>query len=157
MTGKYMINDMRRTTPVTFPDRIPAPPVQGTVAVPTEAAAPEVKYDVSQIRLQWKEYLLNREMNAQSGKWLDTFKELLPKLTDVGGKEATLLVVGEDAVATYRRDAKLNMARLAKEQPQIIEAYTRIIAEEKFDEAAFARDMPEVHAMYRGRSLRLIA
>jgi hypothetical protein len=112
----------------------------------------EVKYNLAPLKMHFGEFLRHHATAKDSGGWLKQFKGLLPGV--VG--DAGLMVMGDLPVATFRRDARLSLSRLEKEQPQIIAKYTRMVTKEAFDEDAFKRDMPDVHAAYRGRSFRLV-
>lgn len=124
----------------------------GDLAVPATADTPEIRFHLEPIQLQWNEYVMWHGQEAEANRFMKRFKELLPGV--VG--DANALYLGNHEVATYRRDAKLNLTQLAKEHPEIITRYTRMMAEERFDEAAFRAEMPDMHAAYRGRSLRLV-
>lgn len=156
-TQGYTVIDKRkyvREEEMHIPISTPAPSdTNGTIAVPATTETEEIKFALEPLTLQWGEYLMRHNQKAEATKWIDEFKPLLRR--HIG--KATLLQLSGRPVATFRRDAKLNLTQLRKEQPQIVEKYTRIIAEEKFDEAAFLRDLPDVHAAYRGESLRLVA
>lgn len=135
------------------PHHTPAPPdTNSTIAVPASTENNEITFALEPLTLQWGEYLMRHSQKSEATKWIDEFKPLLRR--HVGN--ATLLQLSGRPVATFRRDAKLNLTQLKKEQPHIVAQYTRIIAEQKFDEEAFRRDMPDVHAAYRGESLRLV-
>lgn len=103
------------------------------------------------LELHFGEYLRQHSAEADADDWLGQFKAVLPKV--VG--DANLLLLGGEPVATFRRDARLSKSKLEKEQPQIVAKYTRWKWVEVFDEEAFKKDMPDVHAAYRGRSFRL--
>lgn len=132
---------------------IPAPHhMTGQVAVPGAADTPEIRFDLEPIRLQWNEYTMWHSQQAEAKRFIDGFKELLP---GVVGNANALYVAGRQ-VASYRRDGKLNLSELAKEHPEIVEMYTMPVVETKFDEERFRKEMPDMHAAYRGRSLRLV-
>ena len=103
------------------------------------------------LELHFGEYLTRHSLAADSDGWLAQFKKLLPGV--VG--DSNLLLLGGEPIATFRRDARLSVSKLAKEQPHIIAKYTRMKYVEVFDEEAFKKEMPDVHAAYRGRSFRL--
>lgn len=126
--------------------------IDSDAAAYVPAKKPEVSYDLRPLREVWGEFMLQHAQAREAGHWLKAFKTLVPPV--VG--EATLLQMGDRPVARYRRDGKLNLTLLAQEQPQVVAQFTRIMAEEKFDEAAFKEKMPAMHAAYRGRSLRLV-
>lgn len=153
----YTVIDKRRYVreeEMQNPTNTPAPTnPEGTIAIPATSENPEITFALEPLMLQWGEYLMRHSQKTEATKWIDEFKPLLRR--HIG--KATLLQLDGRPVATFRRDAKLNLTQLKKEQPDIVAKYTRIIAEEKFDEKAFLRDMPDVHAAYRGESLRLVA
>lgn len=103
------------------------------------------------LELHFGEYLKHHSYQADSKGWLDQFKKLLPGVVS----DADLLLLGGEPVATFKRDARLSLSRLEKEQPQIVAEFTTWKWMEVFDEEAFKKKMPDVHAAYRGRSFRL--
>lgn len=113
----------------------------------------ETPFDLKKkgLELHFGEYLRHHSFAADSTGWLEQFKKLAPGV--VG--EANLLLLGDEPVATFRRDARLSKSRLEKEQPHIIAKYTKMKWVEVFDEDQFKAEMPDVHAAYRGRSFRL--
>lgn len=113
----------------------------------------EVKYNLAPLKLHFGEYLRNHGQAKESALWMKQFKSLLPGVVN----DASLMVMGDLPVATFRRDARLSKSRLDKEQPHIVAKYTKMKWVEVFDEEAFEADMPDVHAAYRGRSFRLVA
>lgn len=123
----------------------------GDVAVVGTATTPEVLFDLRPVKLQWAEFLTHHTAAKSAKQFMDEFKILLRGIAG----DATALTLAGRQVATFRRDGKLNLTRLRAEQPDLVARYTRIVAEEKFDEAAFLRNEPDVHAAYRGESLRL--
>lgn len=166
MTG-YMISDRRnvQTVPeldVKDPDlatelaNMPLSKVDSRVQAvepPGEGEPKFIELDLKPkgLELHWGEYLNQHSREADSGGWMSQFKKLLPPV--VG--DSNLLLLGGDVVATFRRDARLSVSRLAAEQPHIIAKFTKMKWKEVFDEDAFKKEMPDVHAAYRGRSLRL--
>ena len=127
-------------------------PPEVTLYEPPSGTLPEVAFDISGLQLYWGEFLNHHGVNAETGKWMKTFKPLLGKLAG----DATLLRVGNVPVATFRNDMQLNMKRLAAEQPHIIAKYTKLKAVEVFDKDEFLEKEPLMHRAYRGRSLRLV-
>lgn len=111
-----------------------------------------VEYNIKPLKMHFGEFLRHHAVSADSDGWLKQFKHLLPGV--VGN--ASLLMMGDEPVATFRRDARLSLSRLGKEQPQIIEKYTKKAWVDVFDEEAFRKEMTDVHAAYRGRSFRLV-
>lgn len=112
-----------------------------------------IPYDLKPkgLELHFGEFLKHHSLAADSEGWKDQFKTLLPAVVH----DADLLLLGGEPIATFKRDARLSLSKLAKEQPQIIAEFTTWQWKEVFDEEAFKAKMPDVHAAYRGRSLRL--
>lgn len=163
MSGGYLFTDRRavsRVDGLDIKDQILA---NWLVSQPVAAVDPEVEvyepapdvkdveYNLKPLKMHFGEFLRHHATKKDSSSWLETFKSLLPGV--VG--DSSLLVMGDEPVATFRRDARLSLSRLKKEQPHIVAKYTKIVSEAKFDEEAFRSEMPEVHAAYRGRSFRL--
>ena len=111
----------------------------------------DIPYDMKKLRLHFGEFLRQHSMAADSTSWTKQFKTLLPGVV----KNATVMVMDDAPVATFRRDTKLAIKRLEKEQPHIIAKYTEMVTKPEFNEAKFKAEMPDVHAAYRGRSFRL--
>lgn len=112
----------------------------------------EVEFNLDQVEMQFGEFVTRRKRHDGDGKWLKEFKVLFGKL--VGN--ARVFKLHNRKVAHYVL-GQLNLSELQKEQPDIVKKYTRIIAEEKFDEEAFKNDEPELHEQYRARRLVLIS
>lgn len=112
-----------------------------------------IPYDLKPkgLELHFGEFLKHHSLAADSEGWKDQFKKLLPAVVN----DADLLLLGGEPIATFKRDARLSLSQLAREQPQIVAQFTRWKWKEVFDEDAFKEEMPDVHAAYRGRSLRL--
>lgn len=117
---------------------------------PPEGKKP-IEYNIKPLSLHFGEYLKYHSLSADAGGWMKQFKALLPGVVS----DASLLVMGDIPVATFARDSRLNKKRLDAEQPHIVAKYTKMAWVEVFDEEAFKTEMPDVHAAYRGRSLRL--
>lgn len=127
-------------------------PATGDIAVIGTASTPEILFDLRPVKLQWGEFLMHHTAADAANKFMGEFKTLLRGLAG----NATALTLDSRQVATFRRDGRLNLTRLKAEQPDLVARYTRIVAKEQFDEDAFRREMPDVHAAYRGESLRLV-
>ena len=163
MSSGYLITDRRRipTIPqldVKDPDlamelaEMPMSKVDSRVEPYTpEPETAEVVYDMKQLKLHWGEFLKHHSLAADSTGFMKQFKLLLPGVVN----KASLLVMGDTPVATFGRDTKLALKKLEEEQPQVVAKYTRMVTKPEFDEATFRKEMPDVHAAYRGRSLRL--
>lgn len=161
----YMISDRRyvKTVPeldVKDPDlatelvNMPLSKVDSRVqAIIPEPDDKFVPFDLKPkgLELHFGEFLHQHSRAADSDSWTDQFKKLLPAV--VG--DANLLLMGGEPVATFRRDARLSLSKLAKEQPHIVAKFTKMKWVEVFDEEAFKAEMFDVWTAYRGRSLRL--
>lgn len=103
--------------------------------------------DVSQ---EFAEFKVIDRQYKQAKKWLERYKNLLKEVSQganlftLKGKQVATLVPGQ-----------LNKTLLAKEQPDIIAAYTRQVVKFEFDEAAFAKEHPLMHEQYRAQRLVL--
>lgn len=164
MSG-YLITDRRRigSVPeldVKDPDLaqelvgMPAAKVDSSIkAFEPDPQSKPVPFDLKPkgLELHFGEYLRHHSFEKDSQGWLGQFKKLLPGVV----ADADLLLLGGEPVATFRRDARLSLSRLEQEQPQIIAEFTTWKWVHVFDEEAFKAKMPDVHAAYRGRSLRL--
>lgn len=163
MTG-YLYTDRRRVQTVTaldVPDPVLAqdlasrPLASVDPAVPALEPDPEIKdieYNIKPLKMHFGEFLRHHATHKDSSDWMKQFKKLLPGVVS----DASVLVMGDEPVATFRRDAQLSKSRLEKEQPQIVAKYTKMAWTEVFDEESFKSEMPDVHAAYRGRSFRLV-
>lgn len=110
------------------------------------------KFSLDQVKMQWGEFLMRRKRHAEDKQWLDEFKALLKKVSD----NADQYLLNNRTVARLT-PGQLNLSDLSKEQPDVVKRYTRIIAEEKFDEETFRKDEPELYEQYRARRLTLVS
>lgn len=156
----YVTTDRRRIAQLPVRDAIAAealatiplaqvdPEIEPYVPAPVE----EKKYDLTPLQLHFGEFLRYHTRAKEANSWLKEFKKVLPGV--VG--DASLMVMGNLPVATFRHDAKLSMKRLQAEQPHIVEKYTRMVTKEEFDQDAFRRDDEAMYRAYCGRSFRLV-
>lgn len=97
----------------------------------------------------WREFEEKKALQKANKKWIDQVGEALKQLAGgartftLGGRKAAMLVSGQ-----------LNRAQLAKEQPEIIKQYTRLVSKEIFDEETFKADLPHMYEQYR--AVRLV-
>lgn len=98
----------------------------------------------------WREFELRRARAAEDKKWGDEFKDALKGISD-GADEFTL----KGAKVAMLVPGQLNRSLLAKEQPQMIERYTRVRAVKEFDQVLFAQEQPELFEQYRAQRLVL--
>lgn len=110
------------------------------------------KFSLDQITMQWQEFVLRRKRHREDKKWLDEFTPLLKKLSGnanqylLQGRQVAKLVPGQ-----------FNLAELETEQPDLVKEYTRFVTEQKFDEAGFKKDHPDLWEQYRVRRLTLVS
>lgn len=130
----------------------PVAEVDSTIEVYKPEPVKEKEYSLDQIRLHFGEFLRHHAHAKEATDWTKQFKGLMP---GVAG-DASLMVMRDVPVATFRRDGKLAFKKLEAEQPQIVAKYTRMVTEPKFDEDAFKKDEPMLYQAYRARSFRLV-
>ena len=145
VTDKALANDLAERPSAYIDPKMPA-------LEPDPEEKKPVEYNIKPLKMHFGEFLRHHATAADSGDWLKQFKHLLPGV--VG--DASQLMMGDEPVATFRRDARLSLSRLGSEQPHIVEAYTKWKYVQVFDEETFRQEMPDVHAAYRGRSFRLV-
>jgi hypothetical protein len=114
----------------------------------------EIPFDLAPLRLYWGEFLQRHSVHADMAKWLKEFKTLLPQVPKV--EESTAFTVDGTVVATYHRDAALNVSRLKAEQPELYHKYMRRVSKIEFDKEAFALEEPAMNAAYRSKRLGLV-
>lgn len=119
---------------------------------PADSKPAVTKFSLDQVKMQWSEFLMRRKRHAEDKQWLDEFKALLKKVSD----NADQYLLNNRTVARLT-PGQLNLSDLSKEQPDVVKKYTRIIAEEKFDEETFRKDEPELYEQYRARRLTLVS
>ena len=170
MSGGYLYTDRRRIASVPELDvKDPAlahdlsqrpvvdvdptvPALQPAEADSAQPSRVDVEYNIKPLQLHFGEYMRHHATARDSKSWGDTFKQLLPGV--VG--DASLLMMGDVPVATFRRDTKLAMKKLEAEQPHVIEKYTTMQWVPVFDQEAFRKAEPDLFHAYRGRSFRLV-
>lgn len=112
----------------------------------------DMEYSLAPVRRVWSQFLLHHSATAETEAWKAQFKKLLP---EVVGQQATALTLDGDRVATFRYDGRFSLSRFKAEQPALYHEFLRRKTVEVFDEDAFREQNPELHELYRGRSLRL--
>jgi len=112
---------------------------------------PESKdFHLDSYKMVWDEFRRRHGAKAEHTKWIDQFKALLKQLAG----DAQELKLGGQKVATLS-PGQLNRQLLAKEQPDIVKQYTRMVAREQFDEAWFKREQPDMYKQYQAQRLVL--
>jgi hypothetical protein len=119
---------------------------------PATGQSKPVEYNIKPLKMHFGEFLRHHATAADSTDWMKQFKHLLPGVVS----DASLLMIGDEPVATFRHDAQLSKSRLEKEQPHIIVRYTKMKWVEVFDKEAFQKEEPALYEAYRGRSFRLV-
>ena len=145
VTDKALANDLAERPSAYIDPKMPA-------LEPDPEEKKPVEYNIKPLKMHFGEFLRHHATAADSGDWLKQFKHLLPGV--VG--DASQLMMGDEPVATFRRDAQLSVSRLEREQPGIIAKYTKMKWVEEFDKEAFRREEPALYEAYRGRSFRLV-
>jgi len=110
------------------------------------------KFSLDQFTMQWQEFVLRRKRQREDKKWLDEFTPLLKKLS---GNASKYLLQGREVAKLV--PGQFNLAELETEQPDLVQEYTRFVTEQKFDEAAFKKDHPDLWEQYRVRRLTLVS
>jgi len=130
----------------------PVAQVDSEVALYEPEPVKEKQFNLRPLQLHFGEYLRYHARAKEANEWKKQFKHILPGVV----ADASLMVMGDLPVATFRHDARLSLSRLEKEQPHLVAKYTRMVTRPEFDEEAFRKDMFDVWVAYRGRSFRLV-
>lgn len=107
-------------------------------------------FNLDKWRLQWAEYTERKRKLKEHKAFTDEAADLLKQLAGdakefrLGGQKVAMVVAGQ-----------LNKTLLAKEQPNVIEKYTRLVSKNQFDEAWFREEEPELYEQYRAQRLVL--
>ena len=112
-----------------------------------ELANKPAAFDLDPIRLLHEEFLMRKARQEEDEAWIKLYKEKLDALAN-GAESFTL---DGKVVATYKRNGNLNTKRLEAEHPEVIDKYTRLVTELKFDREAFGKDEPKLFAAYRAK------
>jgi hypothetical protein len=102
------------------------------------------------MRELWFQYKQNKAEQKRAKKWTDEFGAALKALSGdaqefrLDGEKVAMLVAGQ-----------LNRSTLAKEQPDVVKRYTRMVTKEVFDEVWFKEEMPEMYKQYQAQRLVL--
>lgn len=95
------------------------------------------------------EYHLRRERMAGDKRWTDEFKDLVLRMApeqtsefQVAGRTVLRLVPGQ-----------LNLSKLAKERPDLLERFMRQRVVRDFDQAQFQQEEPELFKQYQAQRL----
>lgn len=98
----------------------------------------------------WAEYCKRHKREAEDKKWMKEFRDTIKAVSGdaqefkLRGVKVAMLVPGN-----------LNRSLLAQEQPDLVKEYTRPVFKEEFDQAAFAKDHPELFEKYRAQAFKL--
>lgn len=120
---------------------------------PLEPGRDEKPFDLAPMATVWGQFKREHAASAAAQGFLKPFKDLLPRVP--GMDQARVLTLNSEVVATYRFDGRLNESKLKKEQPELYFKFMRTKSVQVFDEEAFRDRHPELHEVYRGRSIRL--
>lgn len=164
MSGGYLYTDRRRVASVPELDVRDRALAQDLAQRPvadidptTDALVPDpvhkdIEYNIKPLQLHFGEFLRHHATARDSTDWTKTFKSLVPGV--VG--DASLLVMGDVPVATFRRNGQFAFKKLEAEQPHIVAKYTTMQLVPVFDREKFAEEMPDMYYAYRARPFRLV-
>lgn len=164
MSGGYLYTDRRRVASVPELDvqdqalaqdlaQRPVADIDPTTdALVPDPAHKDIEFNIKSLQLHFGEFMRHHAVARDSTSWTKTFKSLVPGV--VG--DASLLVMGDVPVATFRRNGQLAEEKLKKEQPQIIAKYTTMRWVPVFDRERFAKEEPDLYRAYRARPFRLV-
>jgi hypothetical protein len=108
-------------------------------------------FSLDRVTGQWQEFMLKHDRVALDKQWMDNFKQLLREVSagvdtfTLKGAKVAMFVPGQ-----------LNKALLASERPDIIDRFTEMVVEQKFNAIRFAKEEPELFARYRAQRLVLV-
>jgi hypothetical protein len=152
MTDPFSVLPVKDAVIASSLSQRPVAQIDSTVEAYEPEPVKEKEFNLRPLQLHFGEYLRYHARKKEATDWTKQFKALLPGVVS----DASLMVMGDLPVATFRRDARLSLSRLEREQPQIVAKYTRRVTKLEFDEEAFRQDEPLMHQAYRGRSFRLV-
>lgn len=109
------------------------------------------EFNLDSYGMLFQEFMMRHARMNEDKKWCDQFKANLKELSrgaqsyKLGGRMVAQLVAGQ-----------LNKTDLEKEQPDLVKKYTRIVAKEQFDVAAFMNNEPGLFEQYRAQRFVLV-
>lgn len=109
------------------------------------------EFNLDNLSLLWQEFETRKKRLDEDTKWIEEFKAQIDKLS--GGAEVYTYRGAE--VASYRQNGNLSLAKLTKEQPDLVSRYTEVVAEQKFNKERFQMEQPEVYEKYRAKVWRM--
>lgn len=113
--------------------------------------SPPVKaFALDRFRGEWLRYVDVYKRGRELKKQEEEFKQLLKEVA----KDATEFTLSGSKVAGLV-PGQLNKSKLAAEQPDLVEEYTRTVTKRVFDEDAFRQDHPKLWEQYRASRLVL--
>lgn len=107
-------------------------------------------FHLDSVEMLWAEYVKRHAREAADKKWMKEFRDTIKSVAGgaqefkLNGEKVAMLVPGN-----------LNRSLLAAEQPDLIKEYTRPVFKEEFDQAAFAKDHPQLFERYRAQAFKL--
>lgn len=111
----------------------------------------EKEFSLDNMAMLWEERKRRHERYREDKKWLDEFNATLKTIAG----EAQVFTLGRRKVARLV-PGQLNESKLSKEQPEIIDQFTRRVTERRFDAGAFREEMPEIYARYQAQRLVMV-
>lgn len=107
-------------------------------------------FNLDNLEMTFDEFRKRHARHEADAKWLAEFKALIK---EVSGNAEEFKLHGRQVAVL--RPGNLNQKTLAAEQPQVVDKYTRVVAEHKFDIEAFRKEEPEMFERYRARAFVL--
>lgn len=107
-------------------------------------------FNLGSMRSFWRDFVEKKRQKKEIAAWITEAGEALKTLAGdapelrLDGTKVAMVVPGQ-----------LNKSLLAKEQPEIVKEYTRLVTKEVFDEEAFRTELPHLHEQYRVKRLVL--
>lgn len=115
-------------------------------------AKPEEKAcDLDALGMLFEEFLTRHSRHSEDEAWLKNFKS---EIRTFSGDARVYRYRGR-IVATDDPNGKFSIKELESIDPDLVREYTRLVVEEKFDEAAFRKDHPKLWERCRAQSFRL--
>lgn len=108
-------------------------------------------YDLDIIKPQWEEYIEKRKQIEQLKNWCQDFEKSVKVLT----AGATRWQMDGKVVATHAPINKFSAKKFSEENPALVEEFTEIVAERRFNEERFRAAYPELWNRYRVEQLKL--
>lgn len=108
-------------------------------------------FDLDVVAPLFETFLTVHSRHAEDERFLAEFKAEIRRLSG----DANVYRFRGRVVVTDDRNGRFSVKALEAVDPDLVAQYTRIVAEEKFDEAAFRRDHPDLWEQMRAQTFRV--